>query len=209
MTAPPDPILYSFRRCPYAIRARSALAISGTRYGLREVELKSKPTSMLEASAKGTVPVLVLPDGRVIDESLSIMRWALERCDPEGWLARDDAALVAANDEDFKRDLDHYKYPQRYAGDPLAHRDRAMTFLRGLEERLSRNNQLVGAGRGFADAAIMPFVRQFAAVDEVWFASQPLPQLRRWLHGHLVSDLFKAVMLRVDPWSPGDPPILL
>jgi glutathione S-transferase len=208
MTEPSDPILYSFRRCPFAMRARLALAISGTACELREVRLQAKPAAMLKASPKGTVPVLVLPGGEVIDESLNIMRWALERCDPEGWLARDDGALVATNDGAFKRNLHRYKYPERHGAEPLSHRASGLSFLRELDARLSRDGQLVGAERGFADAAIMPFVRQFAAVDEVWFADQTLPHLQRWLKGHLASDLFNKIMMRVEPWAPDAAPVL-
>jgi glutathione S-transferase len=206
MTQLPIPILYSFRRCPYAMRARLALAVSGTRCELREVALRAKPAAMLEASPKGTVPVLVLPDGTVLDESLEIMRWALSRWDPEKWLGRDDAGLIEANDLHFKRDLDGFKYPGRNEGDPLAHRERGLAFLRELDARLSDAGQLGGSTRGLSDAAIMPFVRQFAAVEPGWFASQPLPHLTAWLEGHLRSDLFAAIMLRVAAWTPGDPP---
>jgi glutathione S-transferase len=163
---------------------------------------------MLEASPKGTVPVLVWGDGEVLDESLNIMRWALRRYDPEGWLARHDGALVATNDGAFKGHLDRYKYPERHAAEPLVHRESGLNFLRELDARLSVGGQLGGTRRGFADAAIMPFVRQFAAVDQAWFADQPLPHLRRWLDSHLTSDLFKAVMMRVEPWSPNDAPVL-
>jgi len=203
----PDPILYSFRRCPYAIRARLALAVSGIPCELREVTLRAKPVAMLDASPKGTVPVLVLPDGRVLDESVDIMRWALTRNDPEGWLERDDEALIAANDWPFKHDLDRYKYPEKHGADPLLHRERALDFLREMEVRLSRSDQLAGGRRGLADAAIMPFVRQFAAVDQAWFDLQPMPQLQAWLATHLQSELFAAIMAKVQPWSPGDPPL--
>jgi glutathione S-transferase len=208
MTGTPDPVLYSFRRCPYAMRARLALAVSGTRCELREVVLRTKPPSMLEASPKGTVPVLVLPNGQVIDESLEIMRWALAKSDPEGWLARDDDALIATNDGPFKHDLDRYKYPERHDADPLDHRDRGLALLRELDERISAGGQLCGSGPGLADAAIMPFVRQFAAVDQAWFGEQPLPHLRTWLNGHIASELFVAVMVRVAPWSLGDPTVI-
>ena len=197
MTAPPDPILYSFRRCPYAIRARLALAASGTGYELREVSLRAKPPEMLAASAKGTVPVLVFPDGQVIDESLEIMRWALGRSDPENWLDRDDAALITVNDGPFKNDLDGYKYADRHAGDPVTHRERGLTFLGELEVRLSVASQLGGSARGLIDAAIMPFIRQFAAVDRDWFDRQALPNLQRWLNWHLESELFRLVMVRI------------
>ena len=208
MIQPPDPILYSFRRCPYAIRARLALAVSGTRYELREVDLRTKPAEMLAASAKATVPVLALPDGDVIDESLDIMRWALRRRDPETWLEREDAALIAVNDGPFKDDLDGYKYPDRRKGDAIAHRERALTFLFEINDRLSNGGQLGGSARGFTDAAIMPFVRQFAAVDREWFALQPLHHLHSWLDAHLQSGLFKSIMVPLSIWSPGKCPDL-
>ena len=196
-----EPVLYSFRRCPYAMRARLALAISGVRYELREVQLAHKPAAMLAASPKGTVPVLVLGDGTVIDESLLIMRWALTRNDPEGWLERDDADLIAINDGPFKDDLDRYKYPERHGSDALAHRERSLKFLSRIDQRLASAAQLCGSKLGMADAAIMPFVRQFAAVDSEWFAAQPIPHLKAWLAGHLGSTLFQAIMVRVPPWT--------
>ena len=190
------------------MRARLALAISGVACALREVKLSAKPPAMLAASPKGTVPVLILPDGQVIDESLDIMRWALTHRDPEGWLARDDPAWIASNDGPFKRDLDRYKYPGRYGIDGLAHRESGLDFLRAIDGRLAAAGQLCGAARGLADAAILPFVRQFAGVDPDWFAAQPLPHLKVWLAGHLGSGLFRTVMVRHAPWSPGDPPVI-
>ncbi|MCJ2179995.1 glutathione S-transferase [Novosphingobium album (ex Hu et al. 2023)] len=204
MTLPADPVLYSFRRCPYAMRARLAVAVSGMHCELREVKLSAKPEPMLQASPKGTVPVLVLPDGTVIDESLDVMRHALSHNDPEHWFARDDAALIEANDGPFKHHLDRYKYPERHNSDALAHRETALDFLRKLDARLAAEGQLCGSIRGLADMAIMPFVRQFAAVDREWFDTLPLPHLQRWLAGHLASDLFATIMLRVPPWLPGD-----
>jgi glutathione S-transferase len=209
MAAPISPILYSFRRCPYAMRARLALAVSGAHYELREVKLAKKPPAMLSASPKGTVPVLQLPDGAVIDESLDIMRWALTVRDPEGWLLRDDRSLIAFNDGAFKRDLDRYKYPERHGADPLTHRDSALSFLHELDARLAISGQLCGPRLGLADAAIMPFVRQFAAVDRAWFDGQSLPHLKRWLSGHLASDLFQSVMVRLDPWVPGQRAVII
>ncbi len=206
---PTDRVLYSFRRCPYAMRARMALAISGTPCALREVRLSRKPAEMLSASPKGTVPVLVAGDGTVIEESIQIMRWALARCDPEDWLGRDDADLIAQNDGQFKHDLDRYKYADRYNSDPLAHRQGGLAFLEELDRRLAGEGQLCGARRGIADAAIMPFVRQFAAVDADWFASRPIPHVQKWLAGHLDSQLFETVMARFEPWSPGDPEVAL
>lgn len=206
---PTEHVLYSFRRCPYAIRARLALAISGISATLREVDLARKPAAMLAASGKGTVPVLVLANGTVIDESLSIMRWALVENDPETWLEREDADLIARNDGEFKYDLDRYKYPDRHQSDALAHRDRGLGFLRRLDTRLSAFGQLCGAKRGLTDMAILPFVRQFAAVDRQAFASLTLPHVQAWLASHLASSLFVTIMTRAEPWSPGDPAIAL
>ena len=191
------PILYSFRRCPYAMRARLAVRISGLQVDRVEVKLRDKPPAMLAASPKGTVPVLVLPNGRVIDESLDIMRHALAFADPENWLAREDAAIVAANDGAFKYHLDRYKYPERHDGDPLAHRAAGLDWLRALDERLAGQANLNGEGRGLTDMAVMPFVRQFAAVDRNWFDAQDIPHLQRWLATHLESPLFVAVMERI------------
>jgi glutathione S-transferase len=199
-------VLYSFRRCPYAMRSRLALAVSGVSCELREVKLSAKPAEMLAASPKGTVPVLVLADGTVIDESLDVIRWALAGRDPEDWQARDDPALIARNDGPFKHDLDRFKYPGRYGTDPLVHRRSGLAFLQELEGRLSGSSYLCGPARGIADAAIVPFVRQFAATDRVWFDRQPLPRLKEWLASAMESDLFKAIMIRVPPWSAGDPP---
>jgi glutathione S-transferase len=157
MTSLPDPILYSFRRCPYAMRARLALTVAGIRCELREVRLRAKPRSMLAASQKATVPVLVLPDGMVIDESLEIMRWALRQRDPEAWLMREDTALIDLNDGAFKQDLDRYKYPDRHGLDPLVDRDRGLLFLRNIDARIAATGQICGSTRGLTDAAIMPF----------------------------------------------------
>ncbi|WP_407637611.1 glutathione S-transferase [Croceibacterium mercuriale] len=202
-------VLYSFRRCPYAMRARLALAASGTRYELREVRLSDKPMELLSASPKGTVPVLVTVNGAVIDESLAIMRWALTAQDPAGWLMRDDPALIASNDGMFKHHLDRYKYPERHGSAPATHRDGGLRILHDLDGRIAGAGQLCGPLPGLADAAIMPFVRQFAAVDRDWFDAQPLPSLKMWLAGHLASNLFEDIMLRAEPWSSGDQPIIV
>ncbi len=185
------------------------MAVSSTSCELREVKLSAKPQALLAASPKGTVPVLVLPGGNVIDESLDIMRWALANRDPEGWLARHDTALIDANDGPFKCNLDGYKYPEPDGVDTLIHRERGLEFLREINDRLAGAGQLGGPTRGLTDAAIMPFVRQFAAVDRKWFNTQPLPHLKAWLDGHLTSDLFNAIMVRIKSWSPGDPPVAL
>ena len=192
------PILYSFRRCPYAMRARMALLISGMPFELREVALRDKPPEMIAASPKGTVPVLMLPDGRVIDESLDIMRHALAQHDPEQWLSGDDAGIIAANDGPFKHHLDRYKYADRHGGDPDSDRAAGLGFLDRLELRLAGSANLCGKGRSLTDIAVLPFVRQFAAVDRGWFDAQPLPCLQRWLRDHLESALFMAAMARPD-----------
>ena len=196
-----EPVLYSFRRCPYAMRARMALRISGASYEHREVVLRDKPPEMLEVSPKGTVPVLVAGPGEVIEESRDIMRWALSRSDPEGWLERDDPALVETNDGPFKHHLDRYKYATRYdAVDPAEHRDAALDILRKLDERLSRSAYLCGDTRGFVDIAIFPFIRQFANANRDWFDAQPLPHLQTWLAGLIVSDLFAGIMAKHPQW---------
>ncbi|NIJ22332.1 glutathione S-transferase [Sphingomonas naasensis] len=195
-----EPILYSFRRCPYAMRARLALLVSETRCEIREVKLRDKPAELIAASPKATVPVLVLPDGQVIDESLDIMRWALRRNDPEGWLAGDDAGLIAANDGPFKYHLDRYKYPERHGSDPGVHRAEGLAMLAALEARLAAQAWLCGDRRMLADAAIMPFVRQFAAVDRAWFDAQALPAVQRWLAGQLAAPLFAAAMIQRPQW---------
>ncbi|MEX0341283.1 MAG: glutathione S-transferase [Erythrobacter sp.] len=197
-----EPILYSFRRCPYAMRARMALSVSGAQYEHREVVLRDKPPQMLEASPKGTVPVLVTEDGEVLEESLDLMRWALARNDPEGWLERDDPALVEANDGLFKHHLDRYKYATRYEDvDPEEHRSAAMEILRGLESRLAASAYLCGDERGFADIAIFPFIRQFANADRAWFDAQDLPSLQAWLKRLIKSELFTGVMQKYPQWQ--------
>jgi glutathione S-transferase len=202
-----DAIFYSFRRCPYAMRARLALVVSQARVQLREVKLSAKPRALLAASPKGTVPVLVLPDGRVIDQSLDIMRHSLARNDPDGWLKRDDQDLIAANDGPFKYDLDRYKYPERHGSDAPSHKRAALVFLERLERRLVNHPYLAGGAWGLTDAAIVPFIRQFAAVDQGWFDTLPLPAVRAWLAACTSSNLFATVMVRSPPWMPGDAPV--
>ncbi len=206
------PVLYSFRRCPYAMRARLALACSGQSYELREIVLRDKPAELLAASPKATVPVLVLADGRVIDESLEIMRWALQQSDLAQWLGTgqmpdDMRALVALNDSAFKRALDRYKYPGRYpqesgadaAGFAMAQRDLGASWLAQLEPRLAQG-WLFGKAASLADMAILPFVRQFAHTDAAWFAAQPWPRLQAWLAAFEASALYTGVMGKHPVW---------
>lgn len=198
----PDlPTLYSFRRCPYAMRARMAIAASGVRVCLREILLRDKPEEMLAASAKGTVPVLV-DGGRVIDESLDVMMWALTQNDPESWLARKDDALIAENDGPFKHHLDRYKYSTRYEdADAEEHRAAGFEFLQNLETCLAGSDYLHGSKRSFSDIAIFPFVRQFRIADKHWFDAAPIPNVQRWLKMLMESALFKSVMEKYSLWK--------
>jgi glutathione S-transferase len=204
-SVPQLPRLYTFRRCPYAMRARMALLQAGCVFEAVEVSLRDKPASLLALSPKATVPVLQLPDGSVIDESWDILRWALAAPDPQGWWARAQSPanldLVQRNDGDFKRHLDRWKYPQRYADGALTpdeHRDRALdVLLQPLEARLQEAPFLGGATACATDLAVMPFVRQFASVDPGWFAAQNLRSVCVWLEGWLVSPLFLACMAKL------------
>lgn len=195
------PTLYSFRRCPYAIRARMALALAQIPCLLHEVSLRDKPAALLQASPKATVPVLVKPDGRVIDQSLDIMQWALQQHDPAHWLQPEDGAFadllacVHSCDSTFKQALDRYKYPSRHPQDlPLAARNAASAWLTTLDHQLATSGHVLGTRDSLADAAIFPFVRQFAAVDPPWWAAQPWPHLQAWLQRWLDSALFNQVM---------------
>lgn len=206
------PILYSFRRCPYAIRARLAVRSSGTAVALREIVLRDKPPAFLDASPSATVPTLVDSGAPVIDESLDIMLWALGRHDPEGWLAPERGShhaglsLVDINDGPFKTHLDRYKYHVRHADcDPLQERAAASDFLRDLETHLGDAPWLFGARASLADMAILPFVRQFANVDRHWFDAQDWVGIRRWLKAFENSGRFAAVMSKYPAWVAGDP----
>ncbi|TWR86246.1 glutathione S-transferase [Pseudomonas saxonica] len=190
-------VLYSFRRCPYAMRARMALRHSGVPLTTVEVSLKAKPAEMLALSPKGTVPVLVCADGRVIDQSLDIMRWALARNDPDNWLGPDRTALIEENDQVFKANLDRYKYAIRYPEQPMEHyRAQGEQFLQHLEDLLGHAPYLAGDMLSLADVALAPFVRQFAHVDREWFEQAPYPHLRVWLERFLTSALFTSVMAK-------------
>ena len=189
--------LYSFRRCPYAMRARMALRYSGVPVEIIEVSLKAKPAEMLAISPKGTVPVLDA-GGQVIDESLEIMRWALAQNDPDDWLLEDDARiaeLIEANDQGFKVHLNRYKYAERYPEQPMeVYRAEGALFLQRLEELLSDREYLLADHPSLADIALLPFVRQFAHVDREWFAQTPYVRLQAWLQRLLESDLFTSIM---------------
>ena len=189
--------LYSFRRCPYAMRARMALRYSEVPVEIVEVSLKAKPAAMLAISPKGTVPVLDA-NGQVIDESLEIMRWALAQHDPDDWLLGGDsriAELIQANDQGFKVHLNRYKYAERYPEQPMeVYRAEGALFLQQLDELLSDRDYLLSDHLSLADVALLPFVRQFAHVDREWFAQTPYVRLQAWLQRLLDSDLFTSIM---------------
>ncbi|MDM1706837.1 glutathione S-transferase [Thiopseudomonas alkaliphila] len=203
------PILYSFRRCPYAMRARLGILFAGSQVELREIVLRNKPAQMLAISPKGTVPVLQLSDGQVIDESLDIMRWALQQQDPQQLLDESTLtqgyALIEQNDRQFKHWLDRYKYADRYPEmTQLEYRLQGEVFLQQLEQLLLNQRFLLGDKISLADIGIMPFIRQFAHVDRQIFAELPYPNLQRWLNAWLQHPLFLQVMHKYQPWQEGD-----
>jgi glutathione S-transferase len=183
------------------MRARMAIAVSGVEIEHREILLRDKPAEMLAASPKGTVPVVVLRGGDVIDESVDVMHWALAQNDPLDWLESIDEDLIAANDGPFKAALDRYKYPHRYGlPDGLAHRETGLVHLCDLAERLSDQPYLAGKFPGFTDIALFPFVRQFAATDQDWFSALPMPNLHRWLNALISAPLFERIMMKHPVW---------
>lgn len=207
------PILYSFRRCPYAMRARLGILFAGLQVELREIVLRNKPAQMLAISPKGTVPVLQLPDGQVIDESLDIMRWALQQQDPQQLLDESTLtqgyALIEQNDRQFKQWLDRYKYADRYPEmTQLEYRLQGEVFLQQLEQLLLNQSFLLGDKISIADIGIMPFIRQFAHVDRQVFAELPYPNLQRWLSYWLAQPLFLQAMAKHKPWCVGDEHIM-
>lgn len=207
------PRLYSFRRCPYAMRARLGLLFAKQHVELREVELKNKPPQMLAISPKGTVPVLELCEqggfeGIVIEESREIVEWALRQNDPYGLLNVDPAsadALISQNDDEFKHWLDRYKYSDRHPqSSQTEYRQRGELFLQVLEKALTRNRHLLGSDISIADICILPFVRQFAHVDQDVFYSLPYPHLQQWLMAWLKHPIFQQSMTKFRPWQEGD-----
>lgn len=208
------PILYSFRRCPYAMRARLAIAYARQQVELREIVLKHKPREMLAISPKGTVPVVQLPDGTVLEESRDVMLWALHLNDPDGLLEGEpseaSAALLDENDGEFKHWLDRYKYADRYPEfSAQDYRSRGCEFLDKLEQRLVLSPFLCGEQMRIADIAIMPFVRQFAMVDKKWFDSAPYPALQAWLNELIAGEMFTKIMKKHAPWQQGQARVLL
>ena len=205
------PILYSFRRCPYAMRARLALASTGTFVELREVVLRDKPTEMLEISPKGTVPVLIIQDDKVLEESRDIMDWALEASDKEGWTdfskeqLEQMARLIDESDGPFKAALDTYKYASRdNTIDTTNERGFGAEFMMKLNAMLVGQAYLFGDRFSYADGAILPFVRQFAHVDREWFWAQGWLNVIAWLDTFLESERFKSIMIKYPQWKTGE-----
>ena len=203
------PCMYSFRRCPYAMRARLGILFAELQVELREITLKNKPPQMLAISPKGTVPVLHLLDGTVIEESREIMVWALAQQDPQGLLhdaaLHEANALIDKNDNEFKYWLDRYKYADRHLEmTQTEYRQKGEEFLQLLEELLTKNSYLLGKGITLADIGIMPFVRQFAHVNRDVFYNLPYPNLQRWLQDWLQHPLFLQAMTKFQPWQDGD-----
>lgn len=198
------PILYSYRRCPYAMRARMALRYAEIEVEHREIELKNKPQSMLSASPKGTVPVLCI-DGLILDQSMDIMRWALGQSDPDGWGRGDESQCqlwIDTNDGPFKTLLDQYKYPNRYPN--LIQEEVLETaielMLKPMDRSLHSNAYLLGNQMSLVDVALFPFIRQFSMVNPLQFSELPFPALQRWLQQHLESELFHSVMHKHSVW---------
>jgi glutathione S-transferase len=213
MSQPPElPILYSFRRCPYAMRARMALDYSEIQYQHREILLKDKPAAMLEASAKGTVPVVVLASGEVLDESRDVMMWALRQCDRQQWYValsteqqHEIDRWIDRNDNHFKPWLDKYKYSVGYPEHPAEYyRQQAEGFLAELNQTLESQPFLLGERESLADNALFPFVRQFAYVDKVWFDASQYTNLQQWLEGFLGGERFARVMEKHVLWRSGE-----
>ncbi|MDQ7048455.1 MAG: glutathione S-transferase [Enterobacterales bacterium] len=208
------PVLYSFRRCPYAMRARLAIAASGIKVELREILLKNKPQAMLEISPKATVPVMQLTNGAVIDESIEVALWALQQNDPLELISAGDnnrqLELIATNDFEFKPKLDQYKYAVRFPQKSIqSYRQESEFFLQNLNDRLSIHAFLMGEQLSLADLAIFPFIRQFAAVDRPWFESSPYVALVSWLKQRVESSLFIQIMQKYKPWVAVKTPLIV
>ena len=191
------------------MRARMAIAISGQQVEFREVILKDKPPSMIELSPKGTVPVLSLSSGKVIDESLDVIDWALKLNDPDNWLRSNQSErsskLIHINDNEFKHHLDRYKYSKRYDNeDALAHREKCLIFINELEKQLSCSQFLYDDKISALDISILPFIRQFRIANMDWFDSLAKPNIQNWLMKFLESKLFKSIMIKYDKWEEGD-----
>ena len=210
------PILYTFRRCPYCMRAHMALKNSGIRVELREVKLSDMPEEALAISPHETVPVLALTDGTSIDESWDIVKWALSQNDKDNWLGEnnefllDAEILIETNDYSFKTDLDHYKYAEQYPEHSKEHyREKCEEFIEELEDMLTENSYLLADQLTLADIGVFPFIRQFSLVDTEWFDQAPYPKVRKWLSEIIDSELFQDIFKKHELWKAGDTAIYL
>ena len=200
-------ILYSFRRCPYAMRARLAIQSSGIKVQLREIVLRDKASEFLASSPKGTVPILIYGN-KVIEESLGVMQWALSQADPEGWLKVPEARYdwISRNDGPFKTALDRTKYSERFPNlDANLEQEKAAKFLEDLNSQIGDSPWMFGTNCSLVDMAIIPFVRQFSKIDSGWFNAQGWQNLHRWLNAFLNSSRFNLIMDKYDKWVPGNP----
>lgn len=214
------PVLYSLRNCPYAMRARLALYRAKQKVILRSVVLSNKPSEMLAASPKGTVPVLILPSNntlpRVIDESLELMLWALNQNDPDDLLHQSNAnkltkmlAVIALFDTEFKLALDRYKCAKRYHHETLFEcRQACQQYLNQLEQRLNHHGFLMSGEESLVDLALLPYIRQFARVERHWYLQSPYPNLRKWLNSYLQGKMFSKVMTKYPIWSNGSETVI-
>lgn len=206
------PVLYSLRNCPYAMRARIAIYYAQQPVILRDVVLTNKPEAMLLASPKGTVPILVLADKQIIDESLEVMLWALKTSDPDDFLQTNNIdslkemlKIIALFDTDFKTCLEAYKCAKRYHEDTLIDcRQACEVYINELEQRLSRHDYFISSKASLADIALLPFIRQFARVERQWYLQSPYPKLRQWLNRYLQSPMFTQVMAKRPLWTVND-----
>ena len=202
------PILYSLRQCPYAMRARLGLLLAEQPVILRDIVMTNIPEEMIEASPKGEVPVLVLDDGTVIDESIDIMRWTLNKNDPQDLLYKNYPSLIEEieifinfNDNEFVDALKKYKASSRYHDDAeVKHRQQCEVFIKDIESRLSKHEYIFGDVPSLADYAILPFIRQFSRVDRKWYLQSPYPKLRKWLERHYNNPLFSKAMKKYPQW---------
>ena len=209
------PILYTFKRCPYAMRARMALYLSEIVVELREVSLRNKPQSMLEISPKGTVPVLLLDDGTVIDESIEIIKWCInkkknifnETLNKQQELFAEHA--IKLFDEKFKFHLDRYKYATRYEDvDEILHRESCIEILKNIEKEISNKECFYTNNVNKIDICILPFIRQFRIANPEWFDNyNEFPKVQKWLDNFLKSSLLEEIMVTHKEWKKGNPAI--
>lgn len=208
------PILYSFRRCPYAMRARLAIKASGIIVEIREVELKNKPKEFLGISPKATVPIVCISSKQIIEESLDIMEWALKINDPLKLLKYEKLNRIEIHnilnklENEFKQNLDRYKYSSRFdLPSPKLYRDKNLQTLNEFNNLLQNNKGICSSHLSLLDYAIFPFIRQFRNVNSVWFDSLELKFLQTWLYELIDSDEFSSIMKKYEIWNPNQKPI--